>query len=105
MQGFPTELCEDRSFQGQAGAEQDSFRRLKLRAVLGLLRRCSLSAVSGSYQVKPTFAPPTPPVKPGTGGTVPGVTQVSPKGRGPSCRNHPADCGTVLEGGWLFLFS
>ncbi|XP_038957189.1 disintegrin and metalloproteinase domain-containing protein 8 isoform X4 [Rattus norvegicus] len=26
-------------------------------------------------QVKPTFAPPTPPVKPGTGGTVPGVTQ------------------------------
>lgn len=26
-------------------------------------------------QVKPTFAPPTPPVKPGTGGTAPGVTQ------------------------------
>nr|BAE33430.1 unnamed protein product [Mus musculus] len=26
-------------------------------------------------QVKPTFAPPTPPVKPGTGGTVPGATQ------------------------------
>ncbi|XP_076768846.1 disintegrin and metalloproteinase domain-containing protein 8 isoform X2 [Arvicanthis niloticus] len=26
-------------------------------------------------QVKPTVAPPTPPVKPGTGGTVPGVTQ------------------------------
>lgn len=26
-------------------------------------------------QVKPTFAPPTPPVKPGTGGTTPGVTQ------------------------------
>lgn len=26
-------------------------------------------------QVKPTFAPPTPPVKPGTGGSVPGVTQ------------------------------
>lgn len=26
-------------------------------------------------QVKPTFAPPTPPVKPGTRGTAPGVTQ------------------------------
>lgn len=54
---------------------------MKLRAVLGLLRRCLPLAVSGSYQVKPTFAPPTPPVKPGTGGTVPGVTQVSPRGR------------------------
>lgn len=55
---------------------------MKLRAVLGLLRRCSQSAVSGSSQVKPTFAPPTPPVKPGTGGTVPGATQVSLRGKG-----------------------
>lgn len=79
---------------------------MKLRAGLGLFRRCSLSAVSGSSQVKPTFAPPTPPVKPGTGGTVPGETQVSPRRRGPACRIHPADCGdTALEGGVaVFIF-
>lgn len=35
--------------------------------------------MSTSSQVKPNVVPPTPPVKPGTGGTTPEMTQVSPR--------------------------
>ncbi|KAM7329519.1 hypothetical protein ACRRTK_011132 [Alexandromys fortis] len=46
-------------------------------------------------QVKPNVVPPTPPVKPGTGGTTPEVTQVKPNVPPPTPPVKPGTGGTT----------